>query len=150
MFAPRPEVALSEMLRVLKPAGTIAFSTWPPEMFIGRMFILVAQFLPAPPPGVAPPPLWGDPQVIRQRLGSAVRDIFFARNCIEAPALSVQHYRDITERTAGPVVKLVETLTAADPAKLTIFRDAYDGLTAQYFDRNSVRQDYLMTRAFKN
>src|SRR5919198_4945451 len=108
MFAPRPDVAISEMLRVLKPGGTIAFSTWPPEMFIGRMFVLVAQFLPAPPPGVAPPPLWGDPQVIRERLGSAVRDIFFARDCIEAPALSVQHYRDMTERTGGPVVKLVE------------------------------------------
>jgi SAM-dependent methyltransferase len=150
MFAPRPDVAIAEMLRVLKPGGTIAFSTWPPEMFIGRMFLLVAQFLPAPPPGVAPPPQWGDPHVIRERLGSAVRDILFARNCIEAPALSVQHYRDTTERTAGPVVKLVETLTAADPAKLATFRDAYDALTAHYFDRNVVRQDYLMTRATKN
>ncbi|MBI2604511.1 MAG: class I SAM-dependent methyltransferase, partial [Deltaproteobacteria bacterium] len=31
MFAPRPQVAVSEMLRVLKPGGRIAFSTWPPE-----------------------------------------------------------------------------------------------------------------------
>src|SRR5881628_248600 len=38
MFAPRPEVAIGEMLRVLKPGGTIAFSTWPPELFMGRMF----------------------------------------------------------------------------------------------------------------
>ena len=79
-----------------------------------------------------------------------MRDILFARNAIEAPALSVQHYRDFTERTAGPVVKLVETLSAADPAKLAIFRDTYDALTIQYFDRNVVRQDYLMTRATKN
>ncbi len=35
IFAPRPEVALGEMLRVLKPGGTIAFSTWPPELFVG-------------------------------------------------------------------------------------------------------------------
>jgi SAM-dependent methyltransferase len=150
MFAPRPDVAAAEMLRVLKPGGTIAFSTWPPEMFIGRMFALVAQFLPAPPPGVAPPPLWGDPHVIRERLGSAVRDIFFARGLIEAPALSAEHYRDTTERTAGPMVKLVEALSAGDPAKLAIFRDTYDALTRQYFDRNIVRQDYLMTRATKN
>ncbi|MEO7246339.1 MAG: BTAD domain-containing putative transcriptional regulator [Rubrivivax sp.] len=32
MFAPRPDVAIAEMLRVLKPGGTIAFSTWPPEL----------------------------------------------------------------------------------------------------------------------
>src|SRR6266516_4415798 len=41
MFAPRPEVAIHEMLRVLKPSGTIAFSTWPPELLIGRSFTLV-------------------------------------------------------------------------------------------------------------
>src|SRR5205085_2258788 len=38
IFAPRPEVAVAEMLRVLKPGGTVAFATWPPELLIGRMF----------------------------------------------------------------------------------------------------------------
>ena len=38
MFAARPSVALGEMFRVLKPNGTIAFSTWPPELFMGRFF----------------------------------------------------------------------------------------------------------------
>jgi ubiquinone/menaquinone biosynthesis C-methylase UbiE len=46
MFAPRPEVAIGEMLRVLRPGGTIAFSTWPPEMIIGRMFTLAAKYAP--------------------------------------------------------------------------------------------------------
>src|SRR5215470_2313301 len=32
IFAPRPELAIAEMLRVLKPGGTIAFSSWPPEL----------------------------------------------------------------------------------------------------------------------
>jgi ubiquinone/menaquinone biosynthesis C-methylase UbiE len=31
MFAPRPDKAIAEMLRVLKPGGTVAFSTWPPS-----------------------------------------------------------------------------------------------------------------------
>jgi SAM-dependent methyltransferase len=60
MFAPRPEVATSEMLRVLKPGGTIAFSTWPPELYVGQLFGLVGRYLP-PPPGVAPPSKWGIP-----------------------------------------------------------------------------------------
>jgi SAM-dependent methyltransferase len=149
MFAPRPDVAIREMLRVLKSGGTIAFSTWPPELFIGRMFRLVADFLPPPPPGAAPPPQWGDPAIVRERLGAAVRDILFDRERLSAPALSPGHYRDQTERTAGPVVKLVESLSASDPAKLATFRAAYDALTAEYFDRNTVRQDYLMTRATK-
>lgn len=149
MFAPRPDVAIGEMLRVLKPGGTIAFSTWPPELFIGRMFKLVAEYLPPPPPGVSPPPQWGDPAIVRDRLGAAVRDLVFDRDRMMAPALSLAHHRDLTERTAGPIVKLVESLSASDPAKLAAFRAAYDALTAQYFDRNSVRQDYLLTRAIK-
>jgi ubiquinone/menaquinone biosynthesis C-methylase UbiE len=54
MFAPRPDVAVREMLRVLKPRGVIAFSTWPPEMFVGRMFALNGKYAPPPPPGVSP------------------------------------------------------------------------------------------------
>ena len=46
MFAPRPEVAIAEMLRVLKPGGTIAFATWPPELFTGRMFTVTARYVP--------------------------------------------------------------------------------------------------------
>src|SRR5262249_37832690 len=60
MFAPRPQVAIAEMLRVLKPGGTIAFSTWPPELCVGRGFALMGKYGPPPPPGVAPPPQWGD------------------------------------------------------------------------------------------
>ncbi len=41
MFAPRPDVVVAEMRRVLKPGGRIAFATWPPEHFVGRMFAFV-------------------------------------------------------------------------------------------------------------
>src|SRR6186997_2346938 len=91
MFAPRPDVAVSQMLRVLKPGGTIAFSTWPPELFVGRMFALVGSYMPPPPPGVAPAPQWGDPSIVRQRLGDAVKEIVFDRSTMLVPALSPQH-----------------------------------------------------------
>ena len=69
IFAPRPEVAIQEMLRVLKAGGRIAFHTWPPELFIGRMFALTASYLPPPDPKPAPPHQWGDPNIVLQRLG---------------------------------------------------------------------------------
>jgi SAM-dependent methyltransferase len=150
IFAPRPEVAIAEMLRVLKPGGTIAFSTWPPELFVGRMFALVASYMPPPPPGVSPPPQWGDPMVVRDRLGNKVMDVVFDRATMLVPALSPVHFRSFTERTAGPMVKLVESLAASDPAKLETFRREYDALAAEYFDENLIRQDYLITRAKKN
>jgi len=149
MFAPRPDVALAQMLRVLKPGGTIAFSTWPPELFVGRAFQLVSRYMPPPPPGVAPPMLWGDPQVVRERLGSAVSDLVFDRATMRVSALSPEHVRSMIERTAGPILKLVETLGASDPEKLATFRREYDALVDDYLEDNVVRQGYLLTRATK-
>ena len=150
IFAPRPSVALGEMLRVLKAGGTIAFSAWPPEFFVGRMFKLIGSYLPPPPPGVSPPPQWGVQDIVRERLGNAVRDIAFEYGMMRVPALSLPHFRAHTERTAGPLVRLVETLSASDPAKLAVFRREYDALAAEYFDENTIKQEYLMTRATKN
>ena len=147
MFAPRPQVAIAEMRRVLKPGGTIAFSTWPPEHFVGQMFALVGKFVP-PPPGAAPPPQWGDPNTVRQRLGEAVTDVAFDRAVMAFPALSPQHYRKGIEETLGPVVKLVAALKD-EPARLAAFRAELDGFIARHFEDNVVRQQYLMTRATK-
>src|SRR5438046_1717236 len=115
IFAPRPDVAVSEMLRVLKPGGTIAFSTWPPELFVGRLFALVGRYMPPPPPGVVPPSLWGEPSIIRERLCDAFRGVMFRRATIVTPALSLSHHREMTERTAGPLLNLVESRNDADP-----------------------------------
>lgn len=149
MFAPRADVAIDEMLRVLKPGGTIAFSTWPPELFVGRLFALTSAHMPPPPPGVMPPPLWGEPNVVRERLGTRVRDLRFDRAEMLVPALSVRHQRESFERSAGPVIKLVEMLSASDPGKLADYRRAADALIAEYFDENVLRQGYLLTRATK-
>ncbi|MFN0061266.1 MAG: class I SAM-dependent methyltransferase [Myxococcaceae bacterium] len=147
MFAPRPEVAVSEMLRVLKPGGTLAFSTWPPELFTGRMFALTSQYAGGPPPGVAPPPQWGDPNVVRQRLGDAVTDLTFDRGLMQSPALSPAHNRAKVERFAGPVKRFVES--SPPPAHLAAFRRELEALISEYMDGNVVRQEFLMTRARK-
>jgi SAM-dependent methyltransferase len=149
IFAPRPDVAVAQMLRVLKPGGTIAFATWPPELFMGRMFTITARYAPPPPPGVAPPPQWGDPGIVAQRLASAVKDIVFDRGRMLVPALSPQHVRMRAEKSVGPLIKVVETLSASDPAKLAAFRREYEALVAEYYEENTVRQDYLLTRATK-
>jgi len=149
MFAPRPEVAAREMLRVLRPGGTIAFSTWPPEVLVGRTNAIAARYMPPPPAGVPSPILWGDLNVVRQRLGDAVEDLRFDHGHLLVPALSVQHFRFNIERSAGPTIRLVETLSATDPGRLREFRREFDAVVTQYCRDNLVRQDYLMTRARK-
>jgi len=149
MFAPRPEVAIAQMLRVLKNGGTIAFSTWPPEVSVGRMFALVGRYAPPPPPGVSSPPQWGDPNIVRERLGDKVKDLRFARDTMVIAALNARAHRLNFEHTSGPVRKLVESLEQSDPAKLEAFRREYEALVTEELEDNQIKQSYLMTRAIK-
>jgi ubiquinone/menaquinone biosynthesis C-methylase UbiE len=148
MFAPRHEVATREMLRVLKPGGLLAFSTWPPELCLGRLFILIGRYLPPPPAFVSPPPQWGDPNIVRDRLGPAVRDLVFDRGVMRFPALSPAHFRVFYEVNAAPFLRVVQTFQS-DPERLATFRRELEEIVSQFFEDNVVRQDYLMTRATK-
>jgi len=147
MFAPRPEVAVSEMLRVLKPGGTIAFATWPGEQLIGRQFGLIAKYLP-PPQGVASPVQWGDVSIVRQRLGDSVKGLHFERGIMSVPALTPKHLRLFQETKAGPFVRTVQALQN-DPAKLEAWRNEMDEVLDEYLHDNVVRHEYLLTRAIK-
>ena len=74
MFAPRPELVVSELARVLRPGGTLAMANWNPDSFSGKMFKVGGRHVP-PPPGIAPPVLWGDEVVVRERLAPCFVDI---------------------------------------------------------------------------
>jgi SAM-dependent methyltransferase len=146
MFAPRPEVAVAEMRRVLKPTGRVAFATWPPEHLVGRMFALIGRNSSPPPPGVAPPPLWGNPAVISERLAGGFSEPFFERGTMVYPALSLAHYRRFIEASIGPMRKVVEGLADA-PDRLTRVRADFEALVTPYYVNNQVQQSYLLTRA---
>ena len=97
MFAPRPDVVTSELVRVCKPGGKIAMANWTPRGFIGQMFKTTAAYVP-PPAGMPSPVLWGAEETVRERFGSAVsslettpREILF--NFPFGPADVVEHFR---------------------------------------------------------
>jgi SAM-dependent methyltransferase len=146
MFAPRPNVTVAEMRRVLKPTGRVAFVTWPPEDLVGRMFAFIGRNSPPPPPGAAAPPLWGNPAVIVERLANSFGEPFFERGTMVYPALSLGHYRRFIESSIGPMRKLVEGLADA-PERLAKIRADFDALVEPYYADNVIRQNYLLTRA---
>jgi SAM-dependent methyltransferase len=149
IFAPRPEIAIREMFRVVRTGGTIAFCTWPPELLVGRTALLATRYMPPPPAGVSSPMRWGDPSFIQEQLGKSADQIVFDRQELLVPTLSPQHFRAAIERSAGPVVKMIEALAATNPDRLEEYRKEFDAIVAEYMQDNVVRQGYLMTRARK-
>lgn len=145
IFAPRPDVAIAEMRRVLKPGGRVAFASWPPEHFIGRFFALVGRYS-QPVPGAAPPPLWGAVPIVTERLAAAFEAPFFGRGVMKVPVLSVQHLWENLRVSVGPLQKLVERLANA-PDELNRLRDEFYEVARPYLTANEIHQDYLLTRA---
>lgn len=77
MFAPRPELVAKELLRVCSPGGTIAMANWTAEGFVGQMFKTIARFIA--PSGMPSPLLWGNENVVRERLGQNTSSLTLTR-----------------------------------------------------------------------
>lgn len=104
MFAPRHEVAADELLRVCRPGGLVAVAAWTPDGLNGRMFRTVSSHMPAPPPELKPPALWGDEDHMRglmERPGVTL-EFHLARVVFEFP--SVAEWMAYGEERLGPMV----------------------------------------------
>jgi len=150
MFAPRPDVTTSELLRVCKPGGRVAMANWTPTGFIGQMFKMTASHVP-PPAGMSSPVLWGVEQTVRERFGSAVtslettpRNILF--NFPFSPTEVVEHFRNYygpTQKAFGALDEKGQSALRSDLEKLwTDNNRATDGTT-------EVESEYLEVIAVK-
>jgi SAM-dependent methyltransferase len=97
MFAPRPTLVASEMLRVCRPGGRIAMGNWTPSGFVGQMFEIHSRYV-TPPSEVPSPVLWGSESVVRARLSSKVSDLRMTTSAYRLrypfpPADVVEFYR---------------------------------------------------------
>ena len=73
MFAPHHQAVADQMVRVCRPGGTIALLSWTPEGMIGALFRTMGPFMPPPPPGAQPAPLWGSEDHLRELFGERVQ-----------------------------------------------------------------------------
>jgi SAM-dependent methyltransferase len=109
MFAADQEAAAREMLRVCAPGGTIALANWTPEGFIGGLFRTIGARVP-PPAGVAPPPLWGTEDRVRELLGDGVREMAMRRRRYTFRFDSPRHFTDFFRQMYGPTLKAFAAL----------------------------------------
>lgn len=117
MFAPSHQVSADELVRVCMPGGTIGLLSWTPEGFIGQMLAAMKPYVPPPPAGAQPPPLWGDENHVRSLLGDRVTGVSAQRRMLRVDMFgSPEDFRDYFKARYGPTVAAYRAI-AADPAR---------------------------------
>jgi SAM-dependent methyltransferase len=105
MFAPHHQPAADELVRVCRPGGTIGVLSWTPEGLVGQLFAAMKPHVPPPPPGVQPPPLWGDENHVRALLGDRVDHLVAERRTLVVDAFADgEAFRDYFKSVYGPTI----------------------------------------------
>jgi len=101
MFAPDQQKAADELLRICRPGGRIGLASWTPDGFVGDFFKTTAKHVP-PPPGVAPPILWGTEDHLRELLGDGVSALRSERVTVREGFRSADHFIEYFRTYFGP------------------------------------------------
>jgi ubiquinone/menaquinone biosynthesis C-methylase UbiE len=144
MFAPHHQQSADELVRVVRPGGRIALINWTPQGFIGELFVTLKPYLPPPPPGASPGPLWGDEDHVRDVLGDRVTGLTATRQLLDASVLSTpEAFRDFFKTNYGPVIAAYRAV--ADDPDRTAQLDAE--LVALGARRPDMQWEYLLVTA---
>jgi SAM-dependent methyltransferase len=121
MFAPRPEIVASELIRVCRPGGRIAMANWTPAGFTGQLFRVTGNHVP-PPSGVPSPLSWGDPATLRSRFNTGIAGLRMTPITaqLEFP-LSLAETVEFYRKYDGPTQRSFEAL--AEEKQLQLRRD---------------------------
>jgi SAM-dependent methyltransferase len=150
MFAPRPDVTTSEIVRVTRPGGLITMANWTPEGFIGQMFKTTGQHV-KPPVGLPSPLLWGIEDTVAERLGNGISDLATKRrkiffNLPISPAETVEFFR----LYYGPTQKAFESLdTAGQQALRKDLEGLWIAANESADGSTKVESEYLEVRAIR-
>ena len=149
MFAPHHQAAADELVRIVRPGGTIGLISWTPEGFIGQMFATMRPFVPAPPPGVQPPPLWGHLDHVRDLLGDRVTDIDARQQKLQVTNFaSGAEFRDFFKATYGPTIVAYRGI-ADDPARVAELDRELEALGDRYLVDGVMEWEYLLVTAVR-
>ena len=130
MFAPHHQAAADEVVRVLRPGGRMGLVSWTPEGFIGRLFATMRDFVPPPPAGVQPPPLWGNEAHVRGLFGDRVEDLTFTRDHVDVDVFAgPTDFRTYFRDNYGPTLMAYRGL-ADQPERAAELDAALDALAA--------------------
>lgn len=105
MFAPHHQQSADELVRVCRPGGTVGLISWTPGGFIGQLFATMRPFLPPPPAGVQPAPLWGDLAHVRELFGDRISDLRASQQMLRVDGLDAPDaFREYFKSHYGPTI----------------------------------------------
>jgi ubiquinone/menaquinone biosynthesis C-methylase UbiE len=104
MFAPNPEQMTAELLRVTRPGGAIAMTTWVNGGLQGACSDLLARQLPPAAAGNVVPEQWGDPEIARRHFATHGADVSIEERTLSWTFESPEAWAEFWERGAPPVV----------------------------------------------
>ena len=104
MFAPNQQKAAEELLRVVKPGGTIAMVNWVPDSYIGELFKTIGKYVP-PPPGLKPPFRWGTEEGLDELLDGGIGSLQTRRRTHVWRFPSGRHHVEFMRGYYGPLNK---------------------------------------------
>ena len=104
MFAPRQKLAAQELVRVARAGGRVVVAAWTPEGFIGKNFRISASYMPAPPPELKPPVMWGDEDHVRELFAGTSAALTFERRAVRFTGESPKAFLEQDEDKLGPAV----------------------------------------------
>ncbi len=150
MFAPHHQASADELLRVVRPGGTIGLASWTPEGFIGQMFAVMRPFAPPPPPGAQPPPLWGDEAHVRTLFGDSVSSLEATRTNVRVSAFATpEEFREFFKTHYGPTISVYKAI-ADDPAKISALDEGLAELGRRFRGADGEMDwEYLLVKAVR-
>ena len=117
MFTPDQPRAAAELLRVVRPGGTIALANWTPTSFVGGMLRTVGRHVP-PPAGIPSPLRWGTEEALAELLGDAVSELLVRRQTFVFRFRSAAEFVEFFRANYGPVHRAFAALDEEGQARL--------------------------------
>jgi SAM-dependent methyltransferase len=147
MFAPHHQLAADELVRVCRPGGTIGLVSWTPQGFIGQMFAVMKPYVAPPPPGVQPPPLWGDEDHVRKLLGNRVTDVDARRQLLPLDVLPTpESFVGYFKTNYGPTIAAYRGI-ADEPGRVAALDHDLAELARRYLHDGRMDWEYLLLTA---
>lgn len=153
MFAPHHRATADELIRVLRPGGTIGMINWTREGFIGNLLVTMKPYAPPPPPGASPPPLWGDEEHVTSLFGDRVSSLQMARQTVRMDHCDDPlQFREYWKRNYGPTISAYQFNAESPERVAALDEDFLDFLATWRRDDASGaywEAEYLLVTATK-